>query len=129
LFTELYNWFRGLFDSTPVHLAIVRRYADANGNYVGELYVEQTHRAVSSYGMVGASLDSLALDFKQESMVWGLDTRNDFLAPLPRSTVRVGAFDPRDNDSVRKMVAALPRHRIKLVVQNRFIEHVLEKKA
>ena len=122
---NLSGWLRSLLAPRSVRLAIVRRYCDANGNYIGELYLEEA----GMYGMVGVSLDSLPLDTLGERHwfdVGGyLDTGNDFLAPMTPLTVRVGAIDPRDNDTVRAMVARLPRRNMTLVVQNRFIEHAL----
>jgi hypothetical protein len=129
LMTQFYQWLVSLFSRAPVHLAIVRRYADANGSYVGELYMEQTQGGVSSYRMIGASLDTLPLDSSRYTFLpRHLDLYNDFLAPIQRGAIRVGALDPRDNDRVRKMVGSLPRSRMTLVIQNRFIEHILEKK-
>jgi hypothetical protein len=127
LLTRLYNFIKGLLFARPVKLAIVRRYCDANGSYVGELYMEQEFAGVSSYQMVGASLDTLPYGISRDDAIGDeLDARNDFLAPMPPMTVRVGALDPDDNDRVRAMVARLPRRGMSLVVQNRFIEHVLE---
>jgi hypothetical protein len=124
---RLIAFLRSLFSPQPVRLAIVRRYCDANGNYVGELYMEGTFAGVSAYRMVGVSLDSLPLDWK-ESPEWTLDTSNDFLAMMPLHTVRVGAINPADNDRVRRMISDLPRRKMSLVIQNKFIEHVLETK-
>jgi len=129
---RLFDFVRSMLSPPSVRLAIVRRYQDANGNYVGELYMDQTikrrHDTLAGYTMIGASLDSLPLSFDESSMVWGLDTRNDFLAHMPRAVVRVGALDPKDNDGVRRMVAKLPRRNMTLVIQNRFIEHVMDRK-
>ena len=118
---------RGLFDSSPIRLAIVRRYIDANGSYVGELYIERAFNQASAYCMVGVSLDTLPLELESPlhfGMGYVLDTHNDFLVLMPPGVVRVGALTPADNDRVRKMVGKLPRHRITLVIQNRFIEKV-----
>jgi hypothetical protein len=117
----------------PVKLAIVRRYQDANGSFVGELYlynvVTRRHDTVTGYQMIGASLDTLPLELGQEqTTVFALDTGNDFLAPMPPMTLRVGAMEPKDNDSVRRMIRRLPRRNMTLIVQNRFIEHVLDTK-
>ena len=59
--------------------------------------------------------------------MWRLDTKHDFLARMPRDTIRVGATDPRDNDIVRERVRRLPYWNMTVIVQNRFIEHVLAK--
>ncbi len=123
---QLWDMLRRLFDFSPVHLAIVRKYTDANNHFIGELYLELPDK--HGYRMIGVSLDSLPLDYTGGKM-WRLDTRNDFLSPLPRKVVRVGAADPADNDYVRQRVAALPRWNMSLMVQNRFIEHVLQREG
>src|SRR4029077_1749253 len=115
-------WLYNLIVSTPVHLAIVRRYTDANGAYVGELYLYGTQGGIGSYRCVGASLDSLPLNLGICSQVNDhLDLAHDFLAPLPPNTIRVGALVPSANDAVREMIRKLSRRNIKLVIQNRFI--------
>ena len=131
MISKLFNFIRGLFDRSPVHLAIVRRYRDANGNYVGELYKYDTFAGVGSYRMIGCSLDSFSLDLSSLSLgdePSALDLEHDFLAPLPADTLRVGAAEPRDNESVRRMIGRLPRRNIRLVIQNKFIEHIMERK-
>jgi len=121
------SWLRNLFSRKPVRLAIVRRYADANGSYVGELYMERTVKGISSFDMVGVSLDTCSLD-TASILSPRIDTANDFLALMPPNTIRVGALQPVENDRVRAMVAKLPRRNMTLVIQNRFIEHVMERK-
>jgi hypothetical protein len=124
---QLWAALRRLIDFSPVRLAIVRRYQDANGHNVGELYLELPDK--HGYRMVGVSLDSLPLDYTGGKL-WKLDTSRDFLAlPMPRNTVRVGAADPENNDFIRDYVAGLPRWNMSLMVQNRFIEHVLERET
>jgi len=133
MMSKLINYVLSLFKARPVRLAIVRRYCDANGSYVGELYLEQEQGGVGSYRMIGASLDTLPFEigngqtYSVGDLRNVLDTANDFLAFMPAKRIRVGAMSPQDNDSVRAMVARLPRRNMTLVVQNRFIEHVLEK--
>jgi len=122
---RLWDALRRLFDFSTVRLAIVRKYTDANGAYIGELYLELPDK--HGYRMIGVSLDSLPLDYPGGKK-WRLDTSNDFLAPLPRNVVRVGAVDPGNNDFIRDYVQHLPRWDMSLMVQNRFIEHVLEGK-
>lgn len=108
-------------------MAIVRRYCDANGAYVGELYLLGTFCGSLQYNMIGVSLDTMPLDVKQVTG-FNLDVDNDFLAPMPTGTVRVGAQDPQDNDVVRANVRRLAREgTIVMQVQNRFVEHVLRK--
>jgi hypothetical protein len=130
IINRLLDFVRSLFHRAPVKLAIVRRYADANGSYVGELYIEGTIAGVSAYRMIGASLDSFPLNASrllEGEPYYAIDTDNDFLAPMPPIRIRVGAMDPRDNDAVRRMVGRLPRRRMTIVIQNRFIEHVLDR--
>jgi hypothetical protein len=121
----------GLFKRSPVRLAIVRRYADANGAYVGELYMQGTFAGVSAYRMMGASLDTLPLDYSDnEHSGFTLDAEHDFLRlPMPPMTVRVGGLSPVDDIQVRREIFKLRHKPIELVVQNRFIEHVMERKA
>jgi len=116
---------RWVLDRRIVRLAIVRKYADANGNYIGELYIEREHKGISGYDMIGVSLDSMPLG-TVAPVGWTLDTRNDFLAPmLVPNVIRVGALEPSDNDGVRRMMGKLPRRCMTLVVQNRFIQDIL----
>ena len=117
----MWRWLKRLCDFSSIQLAIVRRYADANGHYVGELYAMQG----KAYVMIGASLDSLPLEYTGGRM-WRLDTKRDFLAPMPRNVVRVGAVEPENNEYVRRIVARMPRMNMSLLVQNRFIERVME---
>lgn len=130
---NIWQWLRNLVDPAPVKLAIVRKYQDANGSYVGELYlydvVTRKHDTITGYQMIGASLDTLPLELGTESTtVFALDTGNDFLAPMPPMTLRVGSLYPAENDSIRKVIRNLPRRNMTLIVQNRFIEHVMEHK-
>lgn len=128
---QFLHWLGGLFDSAPVHLAIVRRYADANGHYVGELYCYGTFAGVGTYRMIGCSLDNFPLELGSLSLgdePGALDLLHDFLAPMAANTFRVGAPEPKDNEQVRRMIGNMNRRNIRLVIQNRFIEHVLEGK-
>jgi hypothetical protein len=107
-------------------MAIVRRYCDANGSFIGELYLLGTFAGVLGYQQIGMSLDTLPFDAKNV-IAFDLDTEHDFLFPMPSGCVRVGAQDPRDTGAVRKHVAKLAAEgRIALQVQNRFIEHVMD---
>lgn len=124
------DWLKGMFNKQPVHLALVRRYADANGHYVSELYKYDTFAGVGSYRMIGVALDSFPLELGSLSLCdepGALDLLHDFLAPMSENTFRVGAVEPADNESVRAMIKRLPRRNIRLVIQNRFIEYVLDK--
>lgn len=109
-------------------MAIVRRYTDANGSFVGELYVLGSFGGVLGYQMIGMSLDTLPFDVK-DVPAFDLDVEHDFLKPMPEGCVRVGAQDPRDDTAVRTHVAKLAKTgRIALQIQNRFVEHVMSKK-
>jgi hypothetical protein len=124
-------WFRGLFNRSLVHMAIVRRYTDANGYFVGELYMYSTFAGIGSYRLVGCALDSLPFDLTSLSLAdepGTLDLKHDFLEPMGANTLRVGAPEPKDNDNVRRMIGQIPSRNIRLVIQNKFIEYVLERK-
>lgn len=126
----LFDWIRSLFNREPVHLAIIRRYQDANHHSIGELYLYGVFAGVGSYRMIGASLDSFPLELGSLSLgdePGALDLLHDFLAPMSDNTLRVGAAEPKDNESVRQMIGKLPRRNIRLVIQNRFVEHILDK--
>lgn len=125
-------WLKGLFSRELVHLAIVRRYQDANGSNVGELYMHSTFAGVAAHKMIGCSLDTFPLDLGSLSLAdepGALDLLHDFLAPIAANTMRVGAMEPENNEKVRAMIGQLPRRNIRLVIQNRFVEHIMEKKA
>ena len=122
---QLYNYIRRLFNSKTYSLAIVRRYTDANGSFVGELYLLGTFLGALQYTMIGVSLDTLPFEL-HELYSPRLDLKQDFLAPMPVGYVRVGALDPRDNDAVRVAVRKLVQAgTIHLKIQNRFVEHVM----
>ena len=130
MLTRLFTWVRNLFSRTPVHLAVVRRYRDANGHFIGELYMYGVFAGVGSYRMVGCSLDSFPLELGSLSLgdePAALDLAHDFLAPMAANRLRVGAAEPKDNEQVRRLIGRLPRRSIRLVIQNRFIEHVLDR--
>jgi len=109
LFGIVVAWLRGLlFGRKTWSMAIVRRYADANGSFVGELYLLGTFAGILQYSMIGVSLDTLPFE-AHEIQSFDLDVENDFLSPMPGNCVRVGASQPGDNDLVRSHVARLGR--------------------
>lgn len=121
-----YAWVRRLTIKKTYSMAIVRRYTDANGSFVGELYLLGTFMGVLQYQMIGVSLDTLPFN-SREVKSFDLDVENDFLVPMPVGCVRVGSQDPAWNDAVRNNVGRIAREgTICLQVQNRFIEHVLQ---
>lgn len=116
-----------LTDWRSIRLVVVRRYTDANGAYVGELYAPKEN---GGYEMIGASLDTLRpVEHVYGALRFRLDTKNDFLAPIGRNVLRIGAHEPENNEYVRRKIASLPRSQMLVIVQNRFIEHVLAKKV
>jgi hypothetical protein len=132
MLTRLYTWLRGLLDRELVMLTIVRRYQDAMKHNVGELYRYDTFAGIGAYRLIGCSLDSFPLDMLSLSLLdepSALDLAHDFLAPMAANTLRVGAALPQDNDAVRRMIAYIPRRNIRLIIQNRFVEYVMERKS
>jgi hypothetical protein len=129
IYIRLYTYVRGIFDHTPALFTVVRKYQDAHNHYVGELYFYSIMTGKSAYRLIGCSLDSFPVDATlYEDAGARLDLEHDFLYPMAADTLRVGATVPQDNDSVRKMLSRIPRRNIRLVIQNRFIERVLEDK-
>src|ERR1035437_10274068 len=107
------NWLRGLFNHELVMLTIVRRYQDAQGHNVGELYKYEydTVRDMAVYRLIGCSLDSFSICINEASLLdasHALDLTHDFLAPMMLDTLRVGAMVPADNDNVRRMIGRIP---------------------
>lgn len=129
MLSRLYSFVRGLFLTKKTwSMAIVRRYADANGSFVGELYLLGSFAGVLQFSMIGVALDTLPFEAR-DVQAFDLDVEKDFLAPMPEGCVRVGAQDPRDNDAVRAHVAKLAKTgTIRLQIQNRFVEHVMSRK-
>lgn len=99
-------------------LAIVRRYVDMNGRYVGELYLNGT--------MIGASLDNLPLDYT-EGRFWFLDSWRSFLKPLTWRTVRVGGTEPATDKETRRKVRWLLPFNTPLRVENSFATEIAGK--
>ena len=127
---RLGNWLRGLFNHDLVMLTIVRRYQDAQKHNVGELYMYSTFAGIGAYRLIGCSLDSFPLDLAALSLLDepdALDLKWDFLASMGCNRMRVGAALPEDNESVRRMIRRIPRHNIRIVISNRFVEHVMAK--
>ena len=127
--TQIYNFMAAIvyvaihpFDTFDV--TVVRRYADAQGNFIGELY-DGHDRAAK---MIGASCDNWPLDADtmplppSPRICW----RYSFLEPLPVNTLRVGALEPKDNTAVQAYVAKRRWLPLRVTVHNRFVEHVLE---
>jgi hypothetical protein len=119
-------WFVALHPFDTFKLTIVRRYADAQGNYIGELYEGDGATA----RMIGASCDNWPLDADVSPLpmhpriCWS----KSFLDPLPKNTLRVGAMEPQDNEDVQAYIAARRFAPLRVTVLNRFVEYVLDKK-
>lgn len=117
-------WYAAWHPFDPVHFTVVRRYVDAQGHFIGELYEGDGRDA----RMIGASCDNWPFNADvsplpgHPSLCW----RKDFLAPLPVNTLRVGAMEPRDNEAVQSYVASRQLCPIRITILNRFVEHVLE---
>lgn len=106
------------------NVTVVRRYADAQGHFIGELYEGDGRDAK----MIGASCDNWPLnaDIKALPMHPRVCYRKSFLEPLPDNTLRVGAFEPSLNVIVQEYVAARRFLPLRVTVRNRFIEYVLQ---
>ena len=117
---RLWRW---LTDFRPVRLAVVRKYRDANGYNVGELYLYDPGQ--NAYLMVGASLDTWPLDVAVVDEP-AMDTERSFLDPMPPLTLRVGSQTPSMNELVKSTFRHTPRRNMSVAVQNRFVEHILE---
>lgn len=121
---KLRAFFYWLRHPATVHLAVVRRYLDAQKNFIGELYMGEGREA----RMIGVSCDNLPFNAGESNqpvaaqMCW----RKDFLAPLEPNTVRVGSQEPATNAAVQHEIALRQYCPFKIVVFNRFIEHILE---
>ena len=108
-----------------VSLTIVRRYVDAQGHYIGELYVSEVEGTLAH--MIGATCDNLPLNadiatrFTQPVICYSYS----FLDPLPANTARIGAFEPSLNAIVQEYIALRRFNRMRVIVHNRFVEHVM----
>ncbi len=115
-------WFYLADPFQVVLITVVRRYADAQKHFIGELYVGEGRTAQ----MVGMSCDNLPLKVEPKTagiVRWG----QSFLDPMGPNTILVGGLEPADQRTVREYFA-LRRFCLKRVtVLNRFIEAVLEK--
>jgi hypothetical protein len=116
-------WYFVAHPFAVVKLTVVRRYVDAQGNYIGELYKDGR--------MIGASCDNWPLDVDMHRLIASpkLCWRYSFLEPLPQYTIRVGGIEPGTNTLVQAHIAERRFCDIKITVVNRFVEHVLERKA
>jgi hypothetical protein len=116
-------WYTAMHPFDAFNVTVVRRYADAQGNYIGELYEGNG----ASARMIGASCDNWPLDadVRPLPMHPRVCWQRSFLDPLPKNTLRVGAMEPVDNADVQAYVAARRFLPLKITVLNRFVEHIL----
>lgn len=100
---------------------MVRRYADAQKHFVGELYVGQGPTAK----MIGMSCDNLPLNVKPGTagvVRWG----HSFLDPMEPNTILVGGQEPADYAKVTEFFSVRRFNPKRVDVLNRFVEHILE---
>lgn len=118
-------WYAAMHPFEVCYFTVVRRYPDAQSNYIGELYEGSGRDA----RMIGASCDNWPLDADEHPIsghpriCWS----KSFLEPLPRNTLRVGAMDPEDNARLQEYVSIRRFCPIRITVLNRFIEEVLDR--
>lgn len=114
-----------MFHWSPIQLTVVRRYVDAQKNFIGELYEGEGRTAK----MIGVTCDNLPFDIEQLYLIRRprLCWRREFTEFLPLDTIRVGALEPENNEQVRQYVARRRFCAIRYAVLNRFVEHVMEK--
>lgn len=118
-------WIYALFHGEPVQLVVVRRYIDAQGRFIGELYMGEGRPAVQ----IGMSCDTMpftAGDDKPPKTLFRLEFNGDFLSPMGPDGLRVGAQAPAENEAVRQIVSLRRYCKLSVRVLNRFIEHIME---
>lgn len=116
-------WYTIIHPFDVLHLTVVRRYVDAQGNFIGELYDGNTPNAK----MIGATCDNWPLNADTCPLPGAprLCWRMSFLEPLPANTLRVGSFVPADNARAQEYIARRRFCKIRVTVLNRFVERVL----
>lgn len=120
-------WFFIRHPFHKIELTIVRRYVDAQGNYIGELYEGQGRQS----HMIGVSCDNFPLDADMSPIEGRVNVcySKSFLEPMPASTLRVGAWEPTDNERVQAYVGKRRLNIVHIGVMNRFVEHVMNGKT
>lgn len=114
-----------LFHRETVNLTVVRRYTDARGRFIGELYMGEGRPAVQ----IGMSCDTMpfsAGDDNPPQTPFRLEFNGDFLSPMDAGGLRVGAQEPAHNEAVRQIVSKRRYCKLSVRVFNRFIEHVMQ---
>lgn len=110
-----------LFHPKPIQLTVVRRYLDAQRNFIGELYEDGK--------MIGMSCDSMP--FTVPAMMSGrlfTSARYDeeFSRPMPDGLLRLGGKGPEDHADVVKRLSLIQYCHKDITILNRFVEHILE---
>jgi len=101
-----------------VELVVVRRYPDAQGRFIGELYLDNR--------MIGMSCDTMPFDaMAANGSRVSVEFDRDFLAPMAENRLRVGSMEPGENEAVRRRVARMRYCDLRISVMNRFVEHVI----
>lgn len=117
-------WYTAMHPFEVFHLTVVRRYVDAQGNYIGELYEE-----IGPYTsrMIGMSCDNWPLDadISPIPLYPKVCYTKSFLDALPKNTLRVGAMAPQDNVDVQAYVGCRRFLPLRVTVLNRFVEHIM----
>lgn len=128
MWAKIKAFFYAVHNPDTVYITIVRRYADAQKRFIGELYLGTERNAQ----LLGASCDNLpfnvGLDYEgiRAPVRCALEFKYDFLAPLPENTIRVGGWKPEENELVRQEISKRRYCRVKVFILNRFVEHILE---
>lgn len=107
-----------------MYLTVVRRYPDAQRNFIGELYEGNGRESK----MIGMSCDNWPLNADTAPLINNprICWKDSFLDPLPADTLRVGAMEPKDNKAVQDYVSTRRFSPIRVTVLNRFVEHIME---
>lgn len=118
--------FYALFHRDTVHLTVVRRYVDAQKRFIGELY-EGSGRDAWMMGMTCDTMPFSVGDNQLGHTPCRLELGADFLAPMMPGGLRVGAMEPMNNETVRQTIALRRYCKLRVVILNRFVEHVMAK--
>lgn len=110
------------YNTSPVVMTVIRRYIDAKGNYIGELYLHEMGKPAC---MIGMTCDTFPFEVEY---VLGpiIDTDHEFTDPMPMMRMRVGAMTPDENDRIREQISWFKYKDVRVNVQNHFCETVLE---
>lgn len=108
-----------LFHPEPIEMVIVRRYMDAQKNFIGELYMNGK--------MIGMSCDSLPYSAGVNGANTGAHCEmGDFTAPMDVNVIRVGGATPLETAHVRNDMLLRGYCEMHWQIRHGFIEHVME---